>query len=187
MDFIQNIDWGILHFIQNTIKCGFLDFIMPLITKLGSAGAIWILTAIIMLFFPKYRKCGITLFIGLALSLFIGNIVLKPIIARPRPCWIDSTMKMLVSVPKDYSFPSGHTMASFISATIIFANSKKLGLCAFALALLISFSRLYLYVHFPSDVLGGIVIGICIGLIAILAAKMLYKYYEIKIKGRIKG
>ena len=175
MSFIQNIDWDILYWIQNTIKCGFLDFIMPLITKLGSAGAVWLICGVTMLFFPKYRKCGIMLCGGLALSLLVGNLVLKPLIARPRPCWLEDSVKMLVSTPSDYSFPSGHTLASFISATIIFYNSKKLGIGAIILAVLISFSRLYLFVHFPSDVLGGIAIGVILGIVSILIVNAIYK------------
>ena len=69
-------------------------------------------------------------------------------------------------VPKDYSFPSGHTQASFAAATALFTGNKKAGICAYVLAALIAFSRLYLYVHFPTDVLAGVVIGICCGLLS---------------------
>ena len=100
---------------------------------------------------------------------FRFNLVLKPLAARPRPCWIDEQVKLLVAAPKDYSFPSGHSAASFAAAVSIFVMHKKEGAAALILACLIAFSRLYLFVHFPTDVLAGIAVGfIC----AFLAAKI---------------
>ena len=119
LDTIQNIDFAILPWIHNNLQCNFLDFIMPKITVLGSSGAIWIVVAIVFLISKKYRKYGIILSIGLIMSLLIGNLLLKPLIARPRPCWIESNFPLLVSNPTDYSFLSGHTLASTISAVII--------------------------------------------------------------------
>ena len=94
------------------------------------------------------------------MSLLIGNLLLKPLVARPRPCWIESNFPLLVSNPTDYSFPSGHTLASTISAVIITYADKKFGIIAIILATLITFSRLYLFVHFPSDVFAAIILGV---------------------------
>ena len=91
--------------------------------------------------------------------MLIGNIFLINLVARDRPCWIDPTIQLLVASPKDFSFPSGHTMASFEAAVSIFLYNRRWGAAAFVLAVLISFSRLYLFVHFPSDVLTGLVLG----------------------------
>lgn len=88
-------------------------------------------------------------------------------VARPRPCWIESNFPLLVSNPTDYSFPSGHTLASTISVVIITYADKKFGIIAIILATLITFSRLYLFVHFPSDVFAAIILGVIIGLFAI--------------------
>lgn len=107
--------------------------------------------------------------------------MLKPLVARERPCWINESVHLLVAMPKDYSFPSGHTQASFASATAIFHVNKKAGVCAFILAVLIAFSRLYLYVHFPTDVLAGIGIGVICGLLAGVVYQEVLKR-KIKIK-----
>ena len=127
MNTITNFDFSILNWIHEHITCSFLDFIMPKITLLGNGGAIWIASAVIMLFFRKSRKTGIMLGSGLCSGVLIGNILLKNLVARDRPCWINKSIQLLISVPQDYSFPSGHTMSSFIAATIIMHFNKKLG------------------------------------------------------------
>lgn len=165
IDFLANLDMSILKAIHGFFSCGFLDFLMPRVTELGSRGIIWIITAIALLFTKKYRKWGILIIIGLLVGLLVGNVILKPLIARPRPCWIDASVKLLVANPTDYSFPSGHTLSSFIAATILTLCNRKFGYIAVPLAFLIAFSRLYLYLHFSSDVLGGMLIGIGIGLL----------------------
>lgn len=159
----MSLDWSILHAIQNYITCPFLDYWMPKITTLGNGGAIWLLAAVALLCTKKYRKQGILMLGGLALGILVGNVFLKNLIARPRPCWLDTSVAMLVNVPKDYSFPSGHTLISVIGATILTKTDKRFGYVAIPLAVLIAFSRLYLYVHFPSDVLAAAALGICIG------------------------
>lgn len=154
------MDFQILYFI-NEFHFEILDKIMILITHMGTKGIFWILVGVILLLFKKTRKCGLTVLIALLFSLIVGNILLKNIVARPRPCWIDETINMLIAVPKDYSFPSGHTFASFAAAVSVFLYYKKAGIAAIILAFLIGFSRLYLFVHFPTDVLSGAVLGIC--------------------------
>jgi len=103
--------------------------------------------------------------IGLALGGIVGNLFLKNLIERQRPCWLDPSVILLIPNPSDYSFPSGHTLSSVIAATILTLYNRKFGYVVIPLALLIAFSRLYLYVHFPSDILGGLVLGITIGLL----------------------
>lgn len=88
---------------------------------------------------------------------------LKNFVARPRPCWLDSSVRLLIANPTDYSFPSGHTLSSVIGATILTKTDRRFGYAAIPLAALIAFSRLYLYVHFPSDVLAAAVLGVLIG------------------------
>lgn len=100
---------------------------------------------------------------GMLTGLIIGNFILKNFVARERPCWIDTEVFMLIPVPHDYSFPSGHTLASTISAVILMQESKKFGIPACILAALIAFSRMYLFVHFPTDILGGLILGLIIG------------------------
>ena len=153
------MDFKILYLINN-IHTPLLDKIMVFITKLGDAGIIWLALAIFFLFIKKTRKCGILMLISLILGLILGNILLKNLIQRARPCWIDTNILLLIPKPIDYSFPSGHTLASFEAATMIFLHNKKWGIPAMILAVLISFSRMYLFVHFPTDILSGAVLGI---------------------------
>ena len=108
---------------------------------------------------------------SLLTDLVLCNVVLKKMIARQRPCWLNETVQLLVNNPKDYSFPSGHTMASFAVAPIIYRANKKWGIAAYILAGLIGFSRMYLYVHYPSDVLGGMLIGCLCGVVSVFLVK----------------
>lgn len=164
---MQNIEFAILDFIREYLTSPLMDKIMVGITSLGNSGAIWIVLAILMLCSKKYRKTGIVLAIGLIGSLVIGNIILKPLFHRLRPFQIKEGIELLISAPHDYSFPSGHTLASVISATILLIREKRIGIYALVLAILIAFSRLYLYVHFPTDILGGAVIGAIIGFFSV--------------------
>ena len=102
---------------------------------------------------------------GLAVGVLAGNLTLKPLIARPRPCWLDESVQLLIANPTDYSFPSGHTLSSLIGATVLTKANRKFGFAAIPLAALIAFSRLYLYVPFPTDILGAAVLGMAIGLL----------------------
>ena len=178
LDFIQQTDWAILHGIQNSLRCSFMDFVMPKITTLGNGGAIWITLAVCLMISRKYRRYGFVMLSALAVGALIGNICLKPLVARARPCWIES-VSLLIRNPKDYSFPSGHTLSSVIGAVVLIAADRKFGWFAIPLAALIAFSRLYLYVHFPSDVLTAAVMGVIIGLaMIILAKKILFPKWE---------
>ena len=159
----MSLDWGILQWIQSTLVCPALDFLMPKITALGNAGAIRLLAAVVLIITKKYRRQGLFLLLGLAASVLVGNVLLKNIVARPRLCWIDTSVQLLIANPTDYSFPSGHTLLSAISAVILAKTDRRFGYAAIPLAVLIAFSRLYLYVHFPSDVLVAAVLGIIIG------------------------
>lgn len=161
---ITQLDFSLLYRIQDTLRCGFLDFLMPKITFLGNAGLIWLCSAGIMLLTKRYRRSGVLLLAGLAVGLLIGNVAMKHLFARPRPCWLDPTVSLLIASPTDYSFPSGHTLSSVIAATVLTATDYRLGLAAIPLAALIAFSRLYLFVHFPSDVLVSVILGVAIGL-----------------------
>ena len=158
-------EFQFLDFLQ-TIHHPILDKLMIFFTTLGNAGILWILLAIIFLCVKKYRKCGVTMILTLVLGLIFGNIILKNIIGRERPCWINESVNMLIAIPKDYSFPSGHTLASIGAATAIFCSHKKLGIAAFAVAVVIAFSRMYLYVHFPTDILAGLILGIILGILS---------------------
>ena len=150
-----------------TIHTSFLDTFMISITKLGDAGIVWIILTVILLLIPKTRKSGVYMAVALIADLIICNVILKPIVARIRPYSINQTVHLLVTPLKDYSFPSGHTAASFESVSALyFAGRKRMAAGALIVSVLIAFSRMYLYVHYPTDVLGGLIIGLLCGWIA---------------------
>lgn len=173
----MSLDWDILDWIQNVMQCDLMDFVMPKITFLGDAGLVWIVIGICLLISKKYRKLGIFVLVGLFIGLILGNGIVKNIVARPRPCWILDLWRPLVKMPQGYSFPSGHTQASFIAATILFLNNKKMGIPALILASTIAFSRLYLVVHFPTDVLAGLIMGVSIALFTNYFGHKIYAGY----------
>ncbi len=159
--FAVNFDLPILDWIAENLRCGFLDTVMPLITILGNGGIFWIAVSVVFLLITKYRKAGLSMGIALLMGLVVCNLTLKPLCARIRPYdFYGQTMQLLVATPHDFSFPSGHTIASFEAATALAIHNKKLGIPALILAGLIAFSRLYLYVHYPTDVIVSIGLGI---------------------------
>ena len=183
-EWITNTDWAILYGIQEHIRCAFLDAVMPVITLLGDAGIVWIIAALAMMFTKKLRRTGVVVAIGLVLGVLIGNLMLKNLMARERPCWLDESVLMLVKVPKDFSFPSGHTLASVISATVLVFADRRFAFAAIPLAVLIAFSRLYLFVHFPSDVFCGALLGLAIGVFAWFVGGRLYDAAAKRIRER---
>lgn len=151
---IQILDW------LQKLHTPVLDQIMCSITHLGDAGALWILLVVVLLLVPRTRKSGLIVAGALLMDALLCNVLLKPIIARIRPFDVNTAIQLLVNRPVDYSFPSGHTAASFASVAGLFmAGEKRLWKPALVLAVLIAFSRLYLYVHYPTDVLGGMLLG----------------------------
>ena len=152
------MEFEILYTLQN-IHTPILDKIMVAITYLGEKGIFWISLGVILLFFKKTRKCGLFMRISMMIGLIVGNGLIKNLVARQRPCWIDNTINLLVANPKDFSFPSGHTLASFEAAITILLFDKRWGMVAVMTAFFIGISRLYLFVHFPTDVLAGAVLG----------------------------
>lgn len=173
MELIHKIDDNVLNFIQEHLKNSFMDTIMPVITSLGNSGIVWILITIVLIAIKRYRKYGYMLALALIITLVVGNITLKPLVARIRPFDANDLKNiLLIEAPTDYSFPSGHTMSSFAAAIVLIYMDKKIGIIAMILAVLIAFSRLYLYVHYPSDVLAGMILGF---LSAIISIKLLSK------------
>ncbi|MDD6796221.1 MAG: phosphatase PAP2 family protein [Clostridiaceae bacterium] len=170
MNYIQNIDYEILMFIQNHIKNPFFDWVMPIITSLGNMGILWIIIGMIFLLRKNERKIGIKIIVALVLCAIIGNIILKNVFMRTRPFDIYNTIEILIKKPLDFSFPSGHTMTSVAAATILLIEKKEKGILFMFIAFAIAFSRLYLFVHYPSDVFIGATLGI---LIAIISVKLI--------------
>lgn len=157
---IQTIDFKILNWIQMNMKSSAMDDLMPMVTTLGDGGILWLIIAVLLLRTARYRAGGLALLCVLIVCFLCGNLMLKNIAGRSRPCDLVPDYPLLIARPHDYSFPSGHTLSSFAAAMVIFSIRPLWGMAAFVVASLIAFSRLYLYVHFPSDVLAGMVMGI---------------------------
>ncbi len=158
------MDWEfrLLDWIQE-LHTPFGDAVMPFLSRLGDFGLIWIVLAAALLCIPKSRRLGFVVAAALLVDLLLCNVLIKPIVARTRPYDINTLIELLVEKPFDYSFPSGHTAAAFAAVSAMFFVKNRLWIPSGILAVLIAFSRLYLYVHYPTDILGGIVIGIVSG------------------------
>lgn len=175
--FAEGFDLPILDWIQANLQSPLMDKIMPIITMFGDAGIFWIACALLLMVFPKTRRIGFGMGIAMAMGVLICNVTLKPLVGRIRPydyqiqelgrTWENLLVggKLLVEMPHDFSFPSGHTIASFEACTVLMLSNKKLGIPATLLAILIAFSRLYLYVHYPTDVIASVILGTIFGII----------------------
>lgn len=163
----MNLDSNILLFIQDVIRNPILTPFFVFITKLGNAGMIWIVFSLILLIPRKTRKIGIMGFCALLLTLIINNVIIKNLVGRIRPYEVIDGLIPLIPKPMEYSFPSGHSASSFAAASVFYRTlPKKYGIPAVILAFLISFSRLYVGVHYPSDVLFGIISGTMLSFVA---------------------
>ena len=160
---MQAAELAVLDWLQAHLRCDFLDAVMPWISRICDHGEVWILLAAILLAIPKTRKLGACVACGLALDLLFCNLVLKPLIGRVRPFAVNPTISLLIPPPTDASFPSGHTAASFASVAALKTANSRLWKPALALAVVIALSRLYLYAHWPTDILGGAAVGILAG------------------------
>lgn len=178
MNALNQFEIRILDWIQQGLKCDFLDFFMPIITRFADSGMGWIVLALVLLCFKKTRKTGVSMAVALIFGLVVGNLVLKNVFARIRPYNVNTDVLLLIERLSDFSFPSGHTRCSFECATVIFANSKRWGAATYVFASLVAFSRLYLYVHYPTDILGGIALGIVSGIISVFIVKKADEYFQ---------
>lgn len=153
-----------------------LDTFFLTINKItGSYGQLWVIIAVILLLFKKTRKIGIAVLVSYVLVFVLGQYGLKNMFSRMRPCQIDETFELLVSRPSSSSFPSTHSAWAFGGAVAIFLGNKKGGVIALIWAALIAFSRMYLFLHFPTDVLAGIVFGVLMGVVATKLVEIISK------------
>jgi undecaprenyl-diphosphatase len=153
------------------------------ITVLGDGGIFWIGVAVVLLLIPKTRKIGFGMGAALLMGLLVCNLTLKPLVARIRPYdyvleQYGVQIKLLIEAQHDFSFPSGHTIASFEAATVLLIHSREAGIPAMILACLIAFSRMYLYVHYPTDVIASVILGVAFAFAAVWLVDKGYKAWD---------
>lgn len=174
IELISVFDRGLIEFIQNNLHNPIMDKVMVFITTLGDAGLIWILMGIALLINKKYRKVGFMVLGALALGSILGEGIIKNIVQRDRPFISMEGIDMLIKAPTSYSFPSGHTTSSFAAAGVIAINFKNKSVYVFTLAVLIAISRIYLGVHFPTDIISGIVLGLSCAYVSVFIIERIY-------------
>lgn len=179
IEWLTNMDIHILLYIQESVRASWLNPVVVFLTGLGNAGIFWVLFSALLLISKKTRKIGFISFLALLASFFMNNLLLKNLIRRMRPYDACHMLTPLVAKQVDFSFPSGHTGSSFASAYVMYRQlPKKAGIGMLALAALIGLSRLYVGVHYPSDVFAGMLTGIASGILA----EWVYQKYFLKMK-----
>ena len=169
------MDFSILYGIQN-IRCDFLDQSVLVLSKIaGDYGHLWLIAGVLLCIFKKTRKSGIAVLVSYGLVFLTGQLLLKDLIARPRPCHLDETIELIVKRPSSFSCPSTHSAWAFAAATAVFMHHRKPGIGVYALAAIIGFSRLYLFVHVPTDVLFGAALGVFCGFAAVKLVDAVWK------------
>lgn len=182
LQYIAELDGSILLFIQEFLRLEWLDPLVLFLTSLGNAGALWILLAGLLLIQKKYRKTGYAVAVSLLVGAFITNLLLKNWVCRPRPYDVIPELQALVTA-RDWSFPSGHSTSSIAAATVMLCQlPKKAGVPAFVIAVLICLSRLYVGVHYPTDVLAGILIGVLSAVAAMKITEQVMKVGENRLR-----
>lgn len=157
---IQKLDNSILLYIKNNAHGPIMDKFMVIMTSMGNSGFIWVAIGIILLISKRYRKVGFITLAALLLSAILGEGILKHMVQRMRPSTDIPAVNLLIAKPLSFSFPSGHAASSFAAAGVLAKYFKDYALEVYTMAALIAFSRLYLYVHYPSDVAAGIILGL---------------------------
>ena len=176
-----SLDLPILDWIAANLWCPIGDTVMPIITMFGDGGIFWIAISVILMLTKKHRRTGFGMAFALIMGLLVCNIILKPGVARIRPYdfqlkYFAKEITLIAGGMHDFSFPSGHTIASFEACTALMLGNKKFGIPATILAILVAFSRLYLYLHYPTDVIASIILGTLFGIIGYwLAGKLQFR------------
>lgn len=178
LEAINAFDLSVLCAIGST-RNTVLDAVMTFISASGNKGFIFILVTVLLLLSVKTRKIGVYAAVSLSIDAVLCNVIIKPLVARPRPFdFFDVITRdmLIIPPPTDFSFPSGHTAAAFAFSAAIYYKNKVLGIIAFVFSVAMGYSRLYLCVHYPTDVLAGAILGIVCGVFSVLICNAVYKY-----------
>ena len=179
MAFCTEADFAVLKFMDG-FNTPFLDFVLKLVSYMGNMGIVWILLGILMLSLRKTRKQGAFCVMAFLLAVLVGNVILKNAVDRVRPYDLFDWIQVRIVKPKDGSFPSGHCMSTFAFATALVFVYKKWGIAALVFGVFMAFSRLYFQVHFLTDVLAGVAVGILCGIAAYFIAKRIHWFDDMK-------
>lgn len=168
MQRIADLDFQVLLWIQQNIRGEDATDFWESMTDLGNMGAIWIAIALALFVYRRTRLCGATAMLAIVINTLVSNVILKNWVARPRPFLTHPELHPLIHLPTDFSFPSGHTSCAFAVAFVIYALlPKRYSIPALLVAAFVGLSRLYLGVHYPTDVLAGVLIGLGAAMLAI--------------------
>jgi undecaprenyl-diphosphatase len=173
MDYLQNLDAAVFFFLNGSLQNPVFDIVMPFITDLNKHTSVLVVTGILLLLLfvkggTKGKFAVVVLVFGILFSDQLNSSVAKFILARPRPCHVFQHVHLLVNCGSGYSFPSSHAVNNFCGAVILSFFFPRASVWLYTFASVVSFSRIYVGVHYPADVLGGAVVGICCGLVMIV-------------------
>lgn len=174
LEAVTTWDASVITAIYENAHSAFLTMFFRIVTLLGEGGIFWIAVAVILLFFKKTRRSGICIGASLLIGVIVGNGIIKNVVARPRPYDAIAGIESVVSHLSDYSFPSGHSLCCFEAATALAMNRTKWAIPAYVGAVLVAVSRLFLFVHYPTDVICGALLGVLFGVLGSLAAGAIY-------------
>ena len=169
------MDLAVLQFFQEHVKPGFLTDFMNFYTHLGEAGILWIALTLALMIHPKTRKAALAAALSLIVMAVLNNIVLKSLIARPRPYTTYPELVILIKKLSSFSFPSGHTSSAFAVVTAVSLHHRRASWVLFPAAILMGVSRIYFSVHYCTDVLGGAVAGVLYAVVGLFAAHLIWK------------
>lgn len=176
LHWLQHWEQRTLLWLQERLRRSWLTVAMKIATFLGNGGILWLTACACLLLRQQTRRAALTALLSLVFSALVCNAFLKNLVERARPFNKIPGLQFLIRKPHDFSFPSGHTSSSFAAATVFLALLPMwAGVTALLIAMTIAFSRMYLGVHYPSDVFCGMVLGVLFGIAALLAVSMLLR------------
>ena len=156
---------GVLEWFES-IHGTALDQFMVAVTNSATSGLIWFAIGFLMTCTRRWRRCGVSVVVAMVLAYIVVDILLKPTVCRERPFAVED-FQLLIPPPENWSFPSGHTASAFAGATAVLIHDRRWGAVAMVYAALVGISRLYLCVHWPTDVIAGALIGIAVAFLAV--------------------
>ena len=161
MELISKFDSFVFSLVE-TISCTFFDWFFKIITYTGDKGLVWIVLGLVLVARRKTRRIGLCVVLSFLGAVVLNNLILKEIFDRARPFVADPSIKLIIDTPVGSSFPSGHASSSFAAATAFFLYDRKKGVFPLMYATLVALSRVYLHVHYATDVIGGMIVGIVV-------------------------